>query len=262
LLRDAGVPDGAFTAKCGPHAESLLRCNPDLVVARAKDQSKSAVAVLEDADLDQTAASLVRGPRSWARSRSLSETLIFVSEAAQAAFIARLRSHANSLKTGNPLDDETEIGQLVSRRHLEQILTCIQEARKSGADLRLGGREIEGYRGRAVALKPTILDNCKIDMRIARQNLFCPVFIVIPFGAEAELESSLRAMGPDLSLGMFGRDSNRIWRIVRNAQASVCTVNDTRKNGSLVRDAWLQNETHKSIVARLTRTRRVLALEV
>lgn len=257
FAHEAGIPDAALKSVGGQVAEGLLQ-RPDVLTARG-GLAKSAVVVLEDADLDLAAESLVRGPRSWARSRSFSETLLFVSERVRPAFIARLREKVATLAVGSPLDIETEVGSLPSKRHLAEALTRIQEARNAGAELRLGGRELENYRGRAAILKPTILDCCNTEMRIVRESLYCPVFLVIPFKEDQEVESKLRALGPNLSLGIFGRDLTRIWRVARNTQASVCRVNDARKTISTTKDDWLEGHGHEELLNRLCRTRRILA---
>ncbi|SFV26096.1 transcriptional regulator BetI [Hyphomicrobium facile] len=258
FAHEVGIPDAALKSVGGHVAEGLLR-RPDVLTAGRGGLAKSAVIVLEDADLDLAAESLVRGPRSWARSRSFSETLLFVSERARTGFIARLREKVATLAVGNPLDIETEVGSLPSKRHLAEALTRIQEARNAGAELRLGGRELENYRGRAAILKPTILDCCNTEMRIVRESLYCPVFLVIPFKEDEEVELKLRAIGPNLSLGIFGRDLTRIWRVARNTQAAICRVNDARKTISTVKDDWLEGHSREELLNRLCRTRRILA---
>lgn len=259
FAQEAGIPDGVVKTLSGPAADGLLK-KSDLYTPALTTLSKSAVVILDDFDLGLVAASLVRGPRSWASSRCFSETLIFVAERIRSVFVARLREKVSTLALGNPLDIETEVGFLSSKRHLAQVLTCIQDARNAGAELKLGGRELDNYRGRAAILKPTILDGCKPEMRIVRQSLYSPVFLVLPFKEDHEVELQLRAMGPNLSLGVFGRDFDRVSRVARNSQAAVCRVNDTRKSASRANDDWLEGQSQEMLLNRLSRTRRILSL--
>lgn len=253
FLCEAGMPEDALEVLCGGETERARRDSAGAVKGSWDAPPKSAVVVADDADLASAAASLVRGPRRWAQARAFSETLIFAAAPIRRELVDRLRSEAGSLELGDATAPETEIGPLADRDHLERALALVAEACKAGATLRLGGRVHEGGgRSRAAFLKATVLDRCREDMAIARTPLFAPVFAICDFDNDAEAAERIRRLGPDLSLGVYGRDTERARRLARNAGALICRVNDAEASFVSAREDWADPWTDRFETVRRT----------
>lgn len=92
------------------------------------------------------------------------------------------------VKVGNPLDPNTQMGAQVSESQLKKILKYIEIGKKEGAKVATGGeRFIEGDAKNGYFMKPTLLTDVTNDMRIAREEIFGPVGVVIKFKTEEEV---------------------------------------------------------------------------
>ncbi|WP_020180431.1 transcriptional regulator BetI [Methylopila sp. M107] len=236
-LREAGAPESALGVACGADAERMMlsAIGPDW----SQDSAKSAVVVLYHDDIRTVASALLRGPRRWARARSLSETLIFAAEPIRHELVECLRSEAASLALGDPTESETEVGPMIDRPHLERTLDLLQQATREGAKLRIGGRALETEgRSRSVFLRPTVLANCNENMDLARASTHAPIVMVCGYEDEAELVCRLGRLGRDLSLGVYGRDADHAGRLAREARVGFARINDGDSRFSAPREDW------------------------
>lgn len=227
LLSEAGLPAGAFTVVHGD-AETARLVREHRAIAgrrRAPAPSLQAAIVLDDADIPHTAEAILRGPRAFARSRPLSETVVFVQETALPGFERELAALATSLRLGDPLDPRTEIGAVLSERHLEAALDALESATAAGARLLCGGRRGLGLDGGAF-LEATVVGGCKFNMRIARGGLFAPIVAVVAFRSEDEAVDRLRQQGRPIAAGVFGANAARARDLAARLDAGVACVND------------------------------------
>ena len=109
---------------------------------------------------------------------------IFVQQSVMDDFMARLTNSFENVKIGDPLDPSTQMGAQIDERQLDKILEYVDLGKQEGASLAVGGQRVTtGDLGKGVFMEPTLLvgDN---DMRVAREELFGPVGVVIPFKDE------------------------------------------------------------------------------
>ena len=150
---------------------------------------------------------------------------LIVHRSRQAELVERLVAAATEdWRVGDPMDDETRIGPLVTRGHLERVLGYIEAGRQDGARLVAGGRRVlEGTGGHYLA--PTIFDDATNQMRIAREEIFGPVLTVIPFDTEAEAIAIANDTPYGLAASVYTENLRVAHRMARALRAGTVGVN-------------------------------------
>ena len=123
---------------------------------------------------------------------------------------------------GDPLDEATNFGPMVSEGQLQIVLNYIEAGKAEGARLICGGERID----RAGAwIEPTVFADVTDDMTIAREEIFGPVLSVLDFGDEDEVIARANATEYGLSAGVYTRDLQRGHRVIGQLQAGSCFLN-------------------------------------
>jgi acyl-CoA reductase-like NAD-dependent aldehyde dehydrogenase len=150
---------------------------------------------------------------------------ILVERSIQEQFTAALVAKAESMKVGEPLDPETELGPVIAGSHAAKVWEYI-EIGKQEATLAAGGeRYTDPIRSKGAYIPPTVFVDATPTCRIAREEIFGPVVTTIPFDTEAEALSIANDTSYGLSAGLFTRDLDRAWRVARGLQAGQVYVN-------------------------------------
>jgi acyl-CoA reductase-like NAD-dependent aldehyde dehydrogenase len=183
---------------------------------------KSPNIVFADADLDDAIPSSVwaiyysAGQSCEARSRVLVEASVYDD------FVGRFVETASSLKVGDPLDAETQMGSLISGPHRDKVHDFVELGQKEGAELVAGGRAPDGD---GFFYSPTVLAKVENRMTVAQEEIFGPVATVTPFADEKEAV----AIANDVKYGLFAsvwtRDAARGHRLARGIKAGMIGIN-------------------------------------
>ena len=139
---------------------------------------KNPLVVLDDADLDVAADCAVNGAFYSTGQRCTASSRLIVTEAAHDRFLDAVLSRLKTLRVGDALDPETDIGPVVDQSQLDQDLFYIEEGKKEGARLAWGGKPIEGPK-KGFYLEPALFVDTDNTMRINREEVFGPVATVI-----------------------------------------------------------------------------------
>jgi len=187
---------------------------------------KSANLVFADANLERALPSAVSsilgnaGQDCCARSRLLIERSIYDS------FLDKLTERFEKMRLGDPLDEQTEMGSLISIVHREKVCGYVDLGKKEGASLLCGGEAPkENSLGRGAYLKPAIFANVKPNMRIAQEEIFGPVLCAMPFDNEDEAIAIANDSLYGLSGSLWTRDIERALRVARAVQTGVLSIN-------------------------------------
>jgi gamma-glutamyl-gamma-aminobutyraldehyde dehydrogenase len=125
---------------------------------------------------------------------------------------------------GDPLDPATRIGPLISRSHMDTVLSYIDAGRAEGARIATGGQRVREDSG-GWFVQPTIFDGVTNDMRIAREEIFGPVLSVIEFETEAEAVAIANDTPYGLGASLYTDDLNVAHRVARQLKAGTVGIN-------------------------------------
>ena len=140
-------------------------------------------------------------------------------------FLEAMVEKARSIRLGDPLDRDTRMGPLVTKAHLERVAGYVEQGRREGARLVLGGDRPGGVLAGGTFLAPTIFAGVDPGMTIAREEIFGPVVTVMPFDDEADALRIANATPYGLAGAVWTRDIFRAFRVVRRLRAGVVWVN-------------------------------------
>jgi aminomuconate-semialdehyde/2-hydroxymuconate-6-semialdehyde dehydrogenase len=208
ITREAGMPPGVFNVVNGfgpDSAGEALTRHPDVDAITFTGESatgrkimeaasatlkrlsfemggKSANIVMADADLAAAVEGSLRGIFTNQGEVCLAGSRILVQRPVYDEFLARLVEGAESWRVGNPLDDSTQMGPLVSEEHMSKVLSYVELAQEEGAKLMTGGHRLsEGELAQGNYLAPTIFADADNTMRSCQEEIFGPVEMVMPF---------------------------------------------------------------------------------
>jgi len=178
------------------------------------------VAIHSDADLDLAAERCAVGGFSYAGQSCISLQRIYVHRPVFEAFAEKFLRRVKQLRVGDPLDESTDIGPMISERDARRAESWIHEALQGGAKLLAGGARS------GALLEPTVLTGTRPEMKVCCQEAFAPLVIL---EAYESLESALRQINDStygLQAGVFTRDVAAIFHAFEILEVGGVIVND------------------------------------
>jgi acyl-CoA reductase-like NAD-dependent aldehyde dehydrogenase len=179
---------------------------------------KSANVVFADADLEQAAASAPLAVFGNAGQDCCARSRILVERSAVEPFLEALEREVKALRVGDPLDDATQMGPLISADHREKVASYVDD----GAPVAFSGSAPDGP---GYWFPPTVLSPVSNDDRAAREEIFGPVVAVIPFDDEADAIRIANDTVYGLSGSIWTRDGARALRVARALETGNISVN-------------------------------------
>jgi 5-carboxymethyl-2-hydroxymuconic-semialdehyde dehydrogenase len=189
---------------------------------------KSPFVVFADADLARALDAAIfmifsnNGERCTAGSRILVQRTIYPD------FVEKFTERARRLSVGDPLDDKTIIGPMISRDHLAKVRKYIELGPKEGATLMCGGADAPALGGalkKGNFVKATVFADVSNRMRIAQEEIFGPVACLIPFEDEKDAVAQANDIQYGLSSYVWSENLGRAHRVAGAIEAGMCFVN-------------------------------------
>ena len=183
---------------------------------------KSPLIIFDDADLDDAVSGAILANFYSSGQICSNGTRVFVQSGIKEAFIARLKSRVGSAVLGDPMDENTNFGPMVSEKQLKIVEGFIAKGLAQGAKLICGGERLDkpGF-----WLTPAIFSDVRDEMTIASEEIFGPVMSVLEFEHEEEVLKRANATEYGLAAGVFTQNLPRAHRVVKALQAGTCYIN-------------------------------------
>ncbi|PWL19587.1 sorbosone dehydrogenase [Falsochrobactrum shanghaiense] len=248
ILAEAGIPDGvvniitgtgadvgqhmsthadvdmvSFTGSTGVGRLTMANAAQTLKKVSLELGGKNPQIVFPDANLDEFIDAAVFGAWFNAGECCNAGSRLIVHRSIVDEIVARIADLSKKVVIGDPLNDRTQVGAIISPQHLGKIGAYVEDAKKAGAALAHGGEVLDLGAGHYMG--PTILAGVTTDMAVAREEVFGPVLSVLSFDTVDEAISIANSVDYGLSAGVWSRDFDTCMRIGRKVRAGTIWMN-------------------------------------
>jgi betaine-aldehyde dehydrogenase len=226
LTGHPGIAKVSFTGECGTGKKVMAASAASLKEVTMELGGKSPLVVFDDADLYNAVSGAMIANFYTQGEVCTNGTRVFVQASIYDAFLEQLKERTEKLVIGDPMNPETQIGALISEKHLEKVMSYIDAGKAAGARLVCGGeRATEGDLAKGAFVKPTVFADCTADMPNVKDEIFGPVMSVIRFEDEAEVIEKANDTEYGLAAGVFTKDLSRAHRVIAALEAGICWIN-------------------------------------
>ncbi|MBO8140736.1 MAG: aldehyde dehydrogenase [Firmicutes bacterium] len=254
LAKESGLPPGVFNVVHGfgpQSAGEFLTRHPDVNILSFTGETVTGQTIMANAaptlkrlsfELGGKGANIVFADAEWDRMLDVSvraaffnqgefclaSPRIFVERPAYDRFVEEFVQRARSLRVGDPMDPETQMGSLIAPEHLERVLGFVERAVQAGARVATGGRRLElpaPFNG-GNFMEPTVILGASSNDEICQTEVFGPVVTVTPFDDEEEVVAWANGTQYGLSAVVQTKDVRRAHRVAAALQVGTVWVND------------------------------------
>lgn len=184
---------------------------------------KSANIVLDDADIDMSVDGAVYAAFYHQGQCCEGGTRLLLHEKIYDEFIAKLKLKIEKMKLGNPMEKSTDIGPVINKNQFDLIMNYIKTGKEEGAELLTGGNQ-KGDKG--YFIEPTVFVNVRNSMKIAQEEIFGPVLVVIKFKTDEEAVKIANDSIYGLGGAVWSRNDERALKIANSLRTGTVWINE------------------------------------
>lgn len=228
IVEHPGVPTISFTGGTATGSRIASTCAPMFKRIGLELGGKNPFIVFGDADIDRAIDTAVRAGFTNQGQICLCGSRLLVERSIARAFVERFVDRVAQLKVGDPLDDATQHGSLISEQHLGKVEAAVNEARALGGRVLVGGSRITDLPPRCAGgafFAPTVIDGLDPACSVEQSEIFGPVVTVQAFADEAEAVSLANGTPYGLACSLFTGDLGRAHRLAEALDFGILWVN-------------------------------------
>ncbi len=224
LVADPRIAKVSLTGEVGTGSRVMAGAAAGVKPVTLELGGKSPLVIFEDASLDDAVGAAMLANFYSTGQICSNGTRVFVQESIKAAFVEKLLARTAALKLGDPMDEATQIGPLISQAQLEKVLGYFELGQAEATLLSGGGRaDVPGFPD-GYWVQPTIFD-AGDAARVAQEEIFGPALTLLTFRDEDEVTARANATQFGLAAGVFTRDLARAHRMAARLQAGTLWIN-------------------------------------
>jgi alpha-ketoglutaric semialdehyde dehydrogenase len=221
IVKHPGIEGLSFTGS--KNTGEWITQNAGLKKVGLELGGKNPIIVMDDAELDLAVEGIIWGAFGTSGQRCTAASRVLVQKGVKAKLMKSLLAKAKAMRLGDPTKKTTDIGPLINRKAQEKTSAYVEIGKKEGARMLCGGKAAsKGY-----FHTPTIFDNVRPDMRIAKEEIFGPVLSVIEFSTLDEAISIANDVEYGLSSSIYTKDIKSAFRAIERIEAGITYVNSS-----------------------------------
>ncbi|RSL29472.1 aldehyde dehydrogenase [Salibacterium salarium] len=250
ICKEAGVPDGVVNLVHGfgpDSAGGAISEHPDIDAITFTGETTTGSAIMKaaaptlkklsyelggknpniifaDSDIDEVVDTTIKSSFINQGEVCLCGSRIYVERAAYDEFLEKFAAKTKELKVGDPFDETSNVGAMISKEHYERVLGYLDLAKEEGGTFLTGGKKADGF-DKGYYIEPTIITGLDRGARCVREEIFGPVVTVIPFDLEDEVIGQVNDSHYGLSASIWTNDLRRAHRVANEIDIGIIWVN-------------------------------------
>jgi aminomuconate-semialdehyde/2-hydroxymuconate-6-semialdehyde dehydrogenase len=227
LTKDSRVKAISFTGSTNTGKQIYKNAVENFTKVSLEMGGKNPTIVFADCDFEKTVKETVRAAYTNQGQICLCGSRILVEASIYEKFKLALVDEIKKLKVGNPNDNETDQGAIVSQEHYDKILTYINLAKKEGGKVLIGGNpvKLKGELEKGLFIEPTLIENLEYYCRTNQEEIFGPVATIMRFQEEAQVIAWANSTNYGLAGSIWSQDITKAKRIAEKIDSGLLWIN-------------------------------------